>query len=182
MPFVVAALVLIGAVALLDLLLTFAVIRRLKTYEPAAEGQPASGPRPETIPEGLAVADFTAATVDGSTLTWSAGDHDDMLFGFFSTSCSSCWRKVPEFIGTAGFRQLGRQQVVAVVVGDAAEVPDSVAALRQIGRVVVEELGGPVASAFGGVNGFPRFVLTDGQGRVAASSAVPQDLAQAVYA
>jgi redoxin len=182
MPFVVAALVLVGSVAFLDLVVTFAVIRRLRTLESADPGVSASDPAGETAPEGLLVGEFVTQATDGSMLDWSAEDHDGMLFGFFSTACPTCWRKIPEFIGTAGIRGLGRRQVVAVVVGPAGDVPESVAALERVGRVVIEDLEGPVASAFGVIHVFPRFVLTDRQGRVAASSAAPQDLAQAAYA
>ncbi|NUR60410.1 MAG: hypothetical protein HOV87_17380 [Catenulispora sp.] len=198
MPYVVAALVLVGGVACLNLVLTFAMIRAAKGQPaPTALGPvpgppgPTSGPGHATKPNnalpaelvpGSAVEPFTARATDGSEVDWSQMDTDGMLVGFFSTACASCRMKVPEFVGNVAVRRLGRGRALALVVGDPAEMGDSVATLAEACQVVVEDVDGPVATAFGGVHSFPRFVVFDAEGRITASSPVMWELPEAVRA
>src|SRR6266545_2616592 len=87
MPYLVAAIVLLGAVCTVNLILTLALIRRLREQ---AGGPP--GPR-QPLPKvivgiGERPAEFTAATTEGEPI-----DRDAVaggLVGFFSPQCSPC--------------------------------------------------------------------------------------------
>src|SRR6266508_3698318 len=95
MPYLVAAIVLLGAVCTVNLILTLALIRRLREQ---AGGPP--GPR-QPLPKvivgiGERPAEFTAATTEGEPI-----DRDAVaggLVGFFSPQCSPCRERVPEFM------------------------------------------------------------------------------------
>lgn len=71
--------------------------------------------------------------------------HDSIagLVGFFSAGCEPCHKLLPQFVAHA--RALGRQNVLAVVAGDEAEM---VAALTPVARVIEEDFDGPVGGAF----------------------------------
>jgi thiol-disulfide isomerase/thioredoxin len=169
-PVLVAAVILIGAVGLLNLLLTVGVIRRLRQHAAALSrlvGSAAS-PAPALAFAGIgqAVGEFSTATVDGQPM-----DHSrlsgETLVGFFSPHCERCKLQLPDFIAAARSRQGGPDRVLAAVVGAADEATDLVAALQPVARVVVESHGGPLGTAFG-VTAYPTVVTVapDGDGRV----------------
>lgn len=155
MTYLTAAVVLVGAIAVVDLVLTVGVVRRLRehTAELTALRGPAAG---ADLPAGSPVGDFTATSVTGrpvtrGTLTGSA------LVGFFSQGCPACAEQLPDFVAHAAG---GAVPALAVVAGDPAGVTETVQALRPVATVVVEPADGPVQRAFA-VAGFPTFVLVE---------------------
>ncbi|NUW42147.1 TlpA family protein disulfide reductase [Nonomuraea rhodomycinica] len=137
MPFLAAAVVIIGLLSVVNLLLTVALIRRTRqTSESAA---PASGP-PIALRPGSPVGAFAAVTLGGEAVS-----HDAIsgLVGFFSAGCAPCHTLLPRFVERA--RALGRDNVLAVIAGDD---PEAVHALQPVARVIVEDYDGPVAGAF----------------------------------
>uniref|UniRef100_UPI0010414060 TlpA family protein disulfide reductase n=1 Tax=Actinomadura roseirufa TaxID=2094049 RepID=UPI0010414060 len=142
MPFLIAAVVLLGLLAVLNLLLTLALIRRLKSDE-AASGHGGhggdTGP-PVLLKPGSRPADVMALTTADepvSTETLSG------VVGFFSANCEPCHDLAPRLAEHA--RAVGREKVLAVVAGDD---PGLVALLAGSVRVVVEDFQGPVSTAF----------------------------------
>src|SRR6266511_625040 len=119
MPYLVAASVLRGAVCTVNLILTLALIRRLREQ---AGGPP--GPR-QPLPKvivgiGERPAEFTAATTEGEPI-----DRDAVaggLVGFFSPQCSPCRERVPEFMEYAHHAVVDRTRVVAVLVDQTSTV------------------------------------------------------------
>jgi hypothetical protein len=136
MPTVVAALVVLGLLGLLNLLLTFGIIRRMRADAGTKGAGPSSGLRP-----GSAVGEFAVTTIDGEPIT------NETAIGtvaFLSAGCVACHDLLPDFVAYA--QEQGRDNVVAVVAGDD---PATVSTLAGVARVVTAELnGGPVAAAF----------------------------------
>lgn len=161
-----AAVLLVGALGLLNLLLTFGVIRRLRQQAqplvPPARPAPPAG---AIAAVGTAPEPFQAQTVDGASLT-ATDLREWAIVAFFSPDCPPCLEKVPEF-GQA-VRRLGRDRrdVLAVVVTDADSGEPMVGQLTPVAQVVVEPPDGPVARAFR-VRQMPIMCLLDGAGRVA---------------
>src|SRR6266542_3621673 len=165
MPYLVAAIVLLGAVCTVNLILTLALIRRLREQ---AGGPP--GPR-QPLPKvivgiGERPAEFTAATTEGEPI-----DRDAVaggLVGFFSPQCSPCRERVPEFMEYAHHAVVDRTRVVAVLVGRPEEVADLADTLDGIARIVVEPVDGPLSTAFA-VGGLPALCLLDQTSTVLAA-------------
>ncbi|RJL22047.1 TlpA family protein disulfide reductase [Bailinhaonella thermotolerans] len=174
MPYLVAAVVLIGAICLLDLVLTIGVIRRLKAQDQTlrshearldslAMGEP---PPMERLAPGAAVGEFTATTTDGETLTRdSLGD----LVAFVSPECGACRTLVSELAALPPGRTGGRERVLAVVVAaEPGEASEYVTKLTPVARVVVEDYDGAVGKAFQNT-WMPSLYLLAGDHTVAAS-------------
>lgn len=168
MPYLAAAVVLVGVIAVLDLLLTVGVVRRLREQaEVLRELRTTADADPVIeviLPAGRTVADFTAGTLSGRTLS-REGLSTATLVGFFSPHCEPCREQVPRFLAyAAGFDGA----VVAVAAGDPTETADLVAELAGVAEVVVQDENGPLEKAFG-VHGYPALCLLEPGGRVVAS-------------
>ncbi|HEX6682135.1 MAG TPA: MauE/DoxX family redox-associated membrane protein [Candidatus Limnocylindrales bacterium] len=110
------------------------------------------------VENGGRVGRFDTETVDGERVTRESL-RGTTLVGFLSPTCAACADSLPGFILRA--RRRGRDQTLAVVVGEpdtAREMRDS---LRDVARVVVEPEMGAVARAFK-VDGFPAFAILSG--------------------
>jgi len=143
MPFMVAAVVVVGVLAMLDLTLTFGVIRRLREH---TELLSAKNPAP-ALRVGETVGAFHTSTVDGGTVSRELIT-DETVVAFFSPTCQPCKEKMPAFVRYAQALDGGRERVLAVVVGDADQAGDFVAGLSPAAQVVVESHDGAVSSAF----------------------------------
>jgi len=175
------AVPLVGALCVLNLVLTVGVIRRLREHTELIQGLPRMQP-PEQImlPAGETVGPFTAVTEDGAEVSRD-GLADETLVAVFSPTCSACAEQLPLFLDRARSFPGGRANVLAVVVGDREEAAAQAARLAPVARVAVEEHGGPVARAFD-VRGFPAFARLDADGRVLASGYRTSDLGAPVAA
>jgi thiol-disulfide isomerase/thioredoxin len=166
MPYLIAAVVIVGMLCVLNLLLTYGVVRRLREHgELLAQGPPAV-PNP-MIDAGSVVGAFIAITVDGDELI-----ADDLapgtLVGFFSLGCSGCLLELPRFVDAAAAHPGGPDRVLAVVIGAEEDAAEQVAVLSSRARVVVAPPEAEIEEAFG-VKGFPAFALL-GEGRVVTAS------------
>ena len=163
MPFVVAALVLLGLVCVVNLVLTFGLIKRLReqagTTAVAAEPSLAIGP-------GDVPGAFMVSTLDGEPVTPDtvAG----RLVGFFASGCRPCQDALPAFAAHLGRLGDRRRTALAVVVEAGADVSHLVDPLRDLVPVVVEPPMGPMAEAFR-ATGFPSFYVLDTTGTVTVS-------------
>jgi thiol-disulfide isomerase/thioredoxin len=168
-PYLAGAIVLIGAIAVLNLILTFGVIRRLREdSERLAGGAP---PMPEVMLTAGASPDaFVATTTDGERVSQELLT-GDMLVGFFSPHCGPCKELAPRFVERAAAVPGGRSRVLAVLVGERHEMGELLPGLERVARVVVErdiDAEGTVSHAFA-VRGFPAVCTLDRDGRVASS-------------
>ena len=139
------AVVLVGALCLLDLLLTFGVIRRLRENDASRTQGGSAQPGAPMAPVGTRVGD--------------TGWEGETLVGFFAPGCSPCEQQLPGFIEHAR----ARDRVVAVVHGMGGKTSELVRKLEQVADVVVEDsTEGPLHNAFK-VEGFPSYcVVRDG--------------------
>lgn len=169
MTLLVAAVIIVGCLCLLDLLLTFGLLRRLREHaELLAGGAPA--PPPPGLTTGERPAAFTAVSTSGQSLTGPAGLR---MAAFFSPSCSVCPGKVAPFVSYVRSLDMDPENVLAVVAGQGAA--PYLADLSQVAHVCVEPAGGDVALAFA-VHGFPAFFLLDPAGRIVTAGYDPDSL------
>lgn len=166
-PYLVGAVVIVGLLALLNLLLTFGVIRRLREHTDQLSVR-AAGPPDLMVAVGESPASFSTRTTDGAHISTESMTGGERLVGFFSPSCQPCKEIAPAFAARAA--RGGRDQALAVVVGGPNEVGDLVARFETVAQVVVESDAdaGTVSRAFK-VNGFPAICLLGTDGAVAAS-------------
>jgi peroxiredoxin len=170
----VAAVTVVSALTLLNLLLTYGVIRRLREHEKLLAG--AGSPAPAVdLPVGAPLPEFTAVTSDGRTVT-----HQDLRTGtawvaFFSPACTPCREQLPLFADAV--RDAGQDGVLVVISRDGTDP----AALAEFGaplpaacQVVVEDHPRQLATAFG-VIGEPTFLLFK-DGTLAAREHVVDDI------
>lgn len=167
MPYLVVAVVLVGAVCVVDLVLSLGVVRRLRTHTELINTILARGALPEIIaPAGQRIGEFAAVTVDGQAVS-NSSLRGQTLVGFFLEDCAGCTKGVPDFAAAAARFPGGRDQVLAVLVVATDEI--RIAGYREqltpVARVVIERQNGAVASAMK-VGGFPAFGVLDEDGRM----------------
>ncbi|WP_282692499.1 redoxin domain-containing protein [Streptomyces sp. CC208A] len=163
MPFLAAAVALLTILCLLNLVLTFGVIRKLRLQ---ADQRASAAADELMLPPGSPVPDFTAVTTAGETVTRDT--LGETLIGFFSPDCTACAERLPKFVELA--RELdGDRSVLAVVHAEKGEAAEEIAALAAVGHVVVEPQQGPMGTLFK-VEGYPIFALLPGDGPVTATA------------
>jgi Redoxin len=163
MPYLVAGLVLVGAVASLNLILTTAVVRRMRVYERGRTPYDVLG----GLPEGAALPSFTATTPEGVLTDRQLRDRP-ALVAFLSTDCPGCLERAPD-VATAARATLARGgRAVAVIIEGAEPVGELTAAVEPA-TIVYEPVdrSGPMTRAFA-VKSFPTFFAIDSTGRVTA--------------
>ncbi|MGP3958630.1 TlpA family protein disulfide reductase [Nonomuraea sp. 3N208] len=158
MPYLIAAVVMVGMLCMLNLLLTVGVIRRLRKQAASAAFLP--------VAEGLAIGEkmpeFAATTTDGEPISDELLD-GPALIGFFSPSCQPCRELMPRFIDHA--RQTSAAVLAVVVAGSDEEAAADVERLAEVARVVVEAPQAAIQSAFK-VAGYPTLFVIGADGRV----------------
>lgn len=166
MSFLVAAVIFVGVLSVVNLLLMLAVIRRLREHANTLRNVPMP---PPFTPPGTKLPEFTATDSTGAGVTraaFGAGDGATVV-GMFSTDCSACDEHLPQFAERV--RHLGRDRVMALVVGAGPKTDTFTAALAPVATVIVEDHEGPVYAAFQHPP-FPGFYLVDGDGVVTVSA------------
>lgn len=176
MPVLVAAVVIVGLLCLLDLLLTFGVIRRLREHTEllarmTVPDVPVVGLTPRQTP-----VPFETVTARGEPVRGPAGFD---VVAFFSSSCSICPERVPSFLQYLADHQVPAASVLAVVVGGQEEPPPYLARLDEAAQVCLEEHNGTVGQAFK-VVGYPAFCVLSPDGSVLAAGFDPAELPEPV--
>jgi hypothetical protein len=163
MELLVAGLVLVGALVVVDLVLTLGVIRRLREHSAlisrALDGS--GGVSDFMLPKGSALPELRATTVDGL----SAPDSGPLLIGFFSPTCKACVRRLPGFVDYA---RAFDGRVLGIAVGAPEDVRGIVDELRPVAEVVVEPADGPLANVLR-VKGLPAMATVGPDNVVVAS-------------
>jgi hypothetical protein len=129
----------VGALCLLNLLLTVGVIRRLKEHTALIESMNAPPPAMVLSP-GERIGDFTAETEDGVRVS-SDTLATELLVAVFSPGCSACTEQLPRFVGAARTATGGRDHVIAVVAGAREEYAEEIDRLSVVARVFVPNCG-----------------------------------------
>jgi thiol-disulfide isomerase/thioredoxin len=166
-PYVVSALVLVGGIALLNLLLTLGLIRRMREQANALSALVGGLTPPPYDDEsmrsvGSAVEPFHAQAVDGSPIDTGWFDRPTLV-GFFSPGCQPCTELLPRFVAAAT-----DMRALAVIEPGPLDDSDYRAALADHATVVVGEPARAVIAAFG-VQGFPAVCRVDGAGVITAT-------------
>lgn len=178
MTVLTVAVVLVTGLCLLNLLLTVAVIRRLREHTELIGTMGGGQAFPDSmLAAGERIGDYSTETLDGTVLT-----RDDLagqtLIGVFSPGCHGCELQMPHFVELAKNSPGGREGVLALVVGGLEEAAGEIAQLAPVARVVHENDGGPLTRALG-VQAFPAIARVDADGRVLVSGVQVQDLENA---
>jgi hypothetical protein len=169
MPILSAAVAVVGALCLLDLLLMFGVIRRLREHSGMLSRISGLGdPMPPVT--GLAGGDspaaFSATTTTGALVTETSPLR---IAAFFSSSCPACAERVPAFADKVTSYGISRDAMLAVVQHDSGPLPAFLDQLAEVCQVHIESNGGPVGEAFK-VRAYPAFCVFNGHGVLLASS------------
>jgi thiol-disulfide isomerase/thioredoxin len=156
----VAAVVLLGALCMINLLLTYGVIRRLRHHTDLLSTRPAGPDAGDLmLPAGSSVRDFAVTDQDGggvSPATFAA----PTLLAFLSPGCGPCETLLPQFVHAAREWPGGRGQVLAVVAGDGGGAEAAFASrLAPVATVVVE--GAQERATAFGVRGYPVLCVVD---------------------
>jgi thiol-disulfide isomerase/thioredoxin len=170
-----AGVVIVGVIAVLNLLLTFGVIRRLREHtDLLASGAGASRGVPTMIGVGESIAPFRTTGVDGSLVS-SDRFGGPTLVGVFAPGCEACEEKLPVFVKHASSFPGGRENVLALVVAsDDVEAAPYVDVLVDVAVIVQESQNGPISEALS-ITGYPVFAYMEG-GVVRASALDPTRL------
>jgi peroxiredoxin len=164
------AVALIGALSLINLMLTFAVIRQLRRHGEL----PSHGPGLDThrppwhLPPGTPAPEFTAETVTGETISLSDLTGSRSVVAFLAMNCAPCREQLPQLREYASSIPGGAAQVLAVVIGDREKADRYMRELSGVATVVVEPIHGPVVQAFS-VGGYPTIYALDERGQIQAS-------------
>ncbi|MHB1595222.1 MAG: TlpA disulfide reductase family protein [Streptosporangiaceae bacterium] len=158
-----APVVVLGALALLNLLLVLLLARRMR--EQVARRAVPSQPR--WLGPGNKVSAFEATTVGGAKITLNHLLGRPVLAGFFSMTCEPCLEQLPIFAQHA-VAVGDREAVLAVIIGPGPAVPEYLTRLDGAAFVVREEHLGPVAAAFS-ASALPGIYRLDSAGVVVAS-------------
>ncbi|TCB96822.1 hypothetical protein E0H26_14520 [Micromonospora zingiberis] len=153
MPILVAAVVVLGALCVLNLILTIGLAKRLREQ---SERLGDLGRPPTRVRVGQAIDAFDSATVDGHPIR-STDIADGTVVAFLSPTCGPCQDKLPALV-EYGAQTWPDEPLVAVVTGDDDSADEFVQRLRPVARVVREDRdGGAVGTAFG-VSAYPIIV------------------------
>ena len=169
MPLLIGVVALVGALCLLNLLMMFGVLRRLREHTAMLQDGVAFSPPVIGLAEGQRPEPFTAVSTAGRQVSNAT---DLLLVAFFSTSCSICRDRVVPFTEYLAANGAEAGKVLAVVVQDGGTAPPYLHQLEEAAMVCTELEGAEIATAFK-VSGFPAFCLLDADGTVAASGFDP---------
>ncbi|MFI6920093.1 hypothetical protein ACIBIZ_09070 [Nonomuraea spiralis] len=172
MPYLIATVVLVGALCLVDLLLTLAVVRRLKEhtklidalYELADAGGPAGASGGVAV--GEVVGDFDTTTVEGGHVTRDLLPEGTVV-AFLSPDCRGCHEQLPELASWAAGQD--RSRVLAVIDGRSGDPAELVTTLLPVAQVILDDARPHVADAFR-VRSFPAFFQVSAGGRLLATA------------
>ncbi|SEG95355.1 hypothetical protein SAMN05444920_10946 [Nonomuraea solani] len=170
MSFLIAIVALVGALCVVNMVLTLGVVRRLREHTKLLDvlyetidlmgGPPAAG---RDLGVGDVAGDFEVTTADGDRLTRDSLPEGTVL-AFMSPDCGGCHEKLPAFVSWAAGQD--RSRVLAVVDNRSGDSADMIATLRPVAQVVVD---GAVSAAFR-VRSYPTFLEVAAGGTLLAAA------------
>ncbi|MGQ4267056.1 TlpA family protein disulfide reductase [Nocardiopsis changdeensis] len=179
MGILIAAVVLLTALTLFNLVLTLAIVRRLRATE-AAPGRAASrAPDLDEVPVGAPVPDFTTRSVAGTPVSAAEQRGDHAVYAFFDTGCGVCEHQLRPLVDFARRAGLSPEQVVVFIADERGEAERYTSVVAEHTTVVLQAVD-EVAEQVFGLRGVPAFVLADAEGTVVRSSVEVRDLAPAL--
>jgi hypothetical protein len=167
-----AAVVLVGALGIVNLALLLAVVRRLRALGPGGD---ASGDDPAGLPVGSVLPDFRAAERDSGEPVTGALLADGGFLAFLRADCHWCWEKFPAMAGYLRDAGIDRRRVLFVVIEDVQLPSERWESLAELGTVVAETPGGPLGKLFD-LRATPSYVLVGAGATVRAWTTDPAEL------
>ncbi|MFF4263491.1 TlpA family protein disulfide reductase [Streptomyces virginiae] len=166
MIFVVAGMVLVGALGLLNLALSLAIVRRLRRQE---EQRRAVDPHAPSGPEvGTKLPMFSAPAIGGEVFASESLAGGAAALSFITTSCGACDEFVedmPEFAARTG---LDDSRIVVVIAGEQGKARQMADRLDGLATVVFEEAPGDISSLYS-ITATPTTVIADADQYVTAT-------------
>jgi thiol-disulfide isomerase/thioredoxin len=181
MSYVQVAFTVVGVVCLVNLMLTLAMIRRVRQHGEKLAVGPMFRGESMTLQAGSRVPGFSVTAASGERRTLADLTGSRSLVGFFAPGCPPCHGQLPEFSDLARTIHGGPTQVLAVITGEGEVAADFAADLADVATVVTELPNGPAATAFS-ARGRPCFYLVGADGRIEASGRTVRRLTSAVPA
>lgn len=180
MPVVVSLVAVVGAICLLDLVLTVGVIRRLREHSTLITEMGGGQPPAPMLETGETAGAFEALSTTGEVVS-RAGLSGNTLVAVFSPDCSACKAQLPAFVRLARSFTGGRDQVVAVVAEMGGDAEPYRLELEPVARVVIEREGTGINQALQ-VRAFPAFGILGEGGEVKVSGLDPDKVVMPVTA
>jgi peroxiredoxin len=175
----------VGAGLLINLALTFALLRRVRRHGEQLARFSFKRFDNEMMGDGLRagskVPDLKVQTVSGETRSLAGPGDAHSVIGFFSVGCPPCEKQLPQFKEYARTIPGGVSQVLAVISGNEAAAAGYVRELAGVAEVVLEPHRGSVQQAMS-VSTFPALYLLDAGGHVRVTGRSVQRIAKASLA
>jgi thiol-disulfide isomerase/thioredoxin len=136
-----ATLILLSVLTCLNLLLTYGVIRRLRTHEErlADASEPGMRMSDSTPRVGTPIPEFRVPTLDGGEVTREQLAVGERYVGFFSVHCPPCRERLPEFVRFVSENAVPRDPLVVISGMPDERRDDMVAAVGGAARLVVDD-------------------------------------------
>lgn len=161
--------VLLWVLVLLNILLSWGIIRRMREFDRRIASVATAGlPMMSGLEPGTAAPDFSVGTPAGDTVTRAQLLQGETVLAFFSPTCDACVEHLPQVRRYATDTRPADTRLVAVVDGEPAE-----------GRTFIENLEGVASVTFADpaanpivrdyqVGAFPSYYVIAADGRVRA--------------
>ena len=180
MAVLTAAVVVLAAIVMLNLSVTVALLKRLRSEAVEVASRRPDGPG--GLPVGSPGPEFAAEAVDGTMAEPGVWAGRRTLIGFFATNCPGCSKVVPGFSAEAASLEERGISVLSVLEttpgADPAPLKDL---LSRAGTLVVEQKPGSVKAAFG-AKVTPSFFLLGADGRIEGKGLTLEEALPAVAA
>ncbi|GLH98118.1 TlpA family protein disulfide reductase [Phytohabitans aurantiacus] len=178
MPFLVTAVVLVGLLCAVDLLLTFAVLRRLREHTEelgrlSGAGHGSMGVDRDSL-MGRELPEFSAVTVDGAAVSRESVTGAVELVGIFSPGCNPCHAQAPLFAAEAARMPAGK--ALALVAGSGSDADDLVQIVKGATDVVLAPESMTVVNGLN-IGVFPTFLRLDAGGSIVDAAVSVEGLA-----
>jgi thiol-disulfide isomerase/thioredoxin len=178
MPVLVAAVVLVGLLCAVDLLLTFAVLRRLREHGEKL------GRLPDVVDDdflgfdrdrllGAKLPEFSTETVQGAVVSRESVSGSVELMGFFRPGCSPCHEQAPHFIAEA--RAIGEGKALALVAASGSDADEMVQTFEAVADVVLDPTSREVLRGLE-ISAFPTFLRLDADGVIVDAAVSMEEL------
>jgi hypothetical protein len=177
MPILVTAVVLVGLLCAVDLLLTFAVLRRLREHTEQL-GRLSSASAPQGIDRekllGRELPEFSATTVEGAPVSRESLAGEVELVGIFAPGCNPCHAQAPVFADEA--RGMAAGKTLALVAGSGSDADDLVQMLKGTTDVLLAPDSMQVINGLS-IGVFPTFLRLDASGAIVDANVSVESLA-----
>ncbi|MFI9254250.1 redoxin domain-containing protein [Streptomyces sp. NPDC053069] len=164
MSILAAAVTFAIGLGLLNLVLAYGIIRRLRSD--ARNSPPAAFPVTDADSLGATAEEFSVRLEDGREISRDTVA-DDTLVAFFAPGCGPCTELLPHFVETVAHSGRPAEEVLAVVVPGKEDSAPYTSALGEVATVLTGDDARTVEAAFG-VSAYPVVCRVEAGGRLTA--------------